>query len=638
MSAPEELVGTVDAATALALAHGRADLVARLGRTRDRFTDDRVRVLVIGEFKQGKSQLVNALVRAAVCPVDDDIATSVPTVVRYSETPGVTLVTEVPPERPGPDGEPVPPTVTRRSVPIEELAEHVAESGNPGNRAGLSQVEVGLPAKLLAQGLELVDTPGVGGLGSIRATATLAALPGADAVLLVSDAAQEYTAAELEFLSHAVRLCPNLACVLTKVDLYPEWRRIKDLNKAHLAAAGIDAPVLPVSSVLRWLALERNDNALNVESGFPALAELLNEIVDDADAVTRRAVANTVLGVTEQLAGTVSSELAAAENPENADRLLAELREAKARVVALRDRSARWQQTLSDGVTDLSADIDYDLRDRMREIVRNAEDEIEILGDPAVVWVEFAPWVSEQVAAATSANFVWAHERSRWLAQQVATHFAEEGRLNLPELELASGSQLLADIRPMILTAEDDPGIGEQTLTAVRGGYIGTLMFGMFSTVAGMALLNPFSVGAGVLLGQRSVRDEKKRLLTRRQTDAKNAVRRYADDVIFHVGKDSRDLLKDVTRQLRDHFTSMAIELETSLKESARLAEESARADSSDRQERIARLRDASAAITAVQRSAKALRPARKVTMTKQVSGDASAASFAVSGVPVVSR
>jgi len=71
----------IEAASALTTARNRLDLTARLAATRDRLADDRVRVLVIGEFKQGKSQLVNALVRARVCPVDDDIATSVPTAV-----------------------------------------------------------------------------------------------------------------------------------------------------------------------------------------------------------------------------------------------------------------------------------------------------------------------------------------------------------------------------------------------------------------------------------------------------------------------------------------------------------------------------------------------------------------------------
>ncbi|HEX3829859.1 MAG TPA: dynamin family protein [Sporichthyaceae bacterium] len=605
MSAPEAVVATVQAALDLANACGRADLAARLRKAAEGLADDRVRVLVIGEFKQGKSQLVNALVRARICPVDDDIATSVPTAVSWAQVPTAALVKEKP--RTADRAEGAAPEFERTEVTLEELAAHVSESGNPGNREGLSHVEVALPATLLAGGLELVDTPGVGGLGSVRATTTLAALPGADAVLLVSAAAQEYTAAELEFCKHAVKLCPNLTGVLTKIDLYPEWRKIYALNSEHLAAAGVGAQVIPVSSALRWHALERNDNELNVESGFPVLATLLTQIVENADLLTRRAAANTVLRVTEQLSAACSAELGVAEHPETVDAIIRGLAEAKVRITALRDRSARWQQTLADGAADLSSDIDYDLRDRLREIGRAAEEEIDSLGDPAVVWVEFAPWVEERVAAAASANFVWTHERARWLATQVAEHFAEDGQLALPDLELVTGSSMLEEIRPMTLATQDEPNIGDKALTAVRGGYIGTLMFGMFSTVAGLAMLNPFSVGAGLLLGGRTLRDERKRMLTKRQAEAKAAVRRYTDDVIFHVGKDSRDLLRRLQRQLRDHFTGVAAELETSLAEAMRTAEAAARADAAQRDQRVTELRAVLARIGQVEAAAVAL-------------------------------
>lgn len=604
MPAPEAVIQTVDEALRLVTARGRTDLAARLRKTKDRLADDRVRVLVIGEFKQGKSQLVNALVRARVCPVDDDIATSVPTAVYYAEQPVVTLVKEEPGADPDDEARPI--RVERTEASLEDLARFVSEMGNPANREGLSHVEVGLPTPLLQSGLELVDTPGVGGLGSVRATATLAALPGADAVLLVSDAAQEYTGAELEFLKHAVRLCPNVACVLTKIDLYPEWRRIYELNLGHLAKAGIAAQLIPVSSVLRWHALDRNDNELNIESGFPVLATMLTNTVGQAELLVRRAVANTVGGVIDQLSRGLTSELGVQEHPETVESTVSDLRAAKERMTALRDRSARWQQTLSDGVADLAADIDYDLRDRMRDIQRNAEEEIDVLGDPAVVWVEFGPWVEEQVAAATSANFVWANERARFLAIQVAEHFAEDGQLSLPDLDVGHGGSMQA-VRPMYLTDEGDPGLGEQALIAVRGGYIGTLMFGMFSTFAGMALLNPFSIGAGLLLGGRTLREEKKRLLQRRQAEAKNAVRRYTDDVTFHVGKDSRDMLRRVQRQLRDHFTEVATELETSLQESLRTAEAGARTNTKDREARIAELKRELAGIAALQQQARNL-------------------------------
>ena len=50
---------------------------------------------------------------------------------------------------------------------------------------------------------------------------TLAALSTAHAVLLVSDASQEYTEPEVQFLRHALRVSPNVAAVLSKTDIYP---------------------------------------------------------------------------------------------------------------------------------------------------------------------------------------------------------------------------------------------------------------------------------------------------------------------------------------------------------------------------------------------------------------------------------
>ena len=153
---------------------------------------------------------------------------------------------------------------------MDELAQYVSEAGNPGNKAMLSYAEVGLPRKLLEGGLVLVDTPGVGGLGSAHGAATMSALPSADAVLLVSDAAQEYTGPELEFLGAAMKLCPNVACVVTKTDLYPHWRRIMELDRGHLDAAGIRADTFPVSSTLRLHAAKTQDAELMDESGFRA--------------------------------------------------------------------------------------------------------------------------------------------------------------------------------------------------------------------------------------------------------------------------------------------------------------------------------------------------------------------------------
>jgi hypothetical protein len=582
-------VRAVDLALSTIAPYGRPDLEARLRQTRARLLDDRIRVLVVGEFKQGKSMLVNALVSAPVCPVYDDVATAVPTVVQFAEEPVLTVVRQ----HDGADG-PVEQRTTRSDVPLPELSEavaaHVAESHNPGNRQKVHHVEVGVPRHLLQAGLEIVDTPGVGGLNSVHGAATMSALPTADAVLLVSDASQEYTAPELEFLSRAVRLCPNVACVLTKTDLYPEWRRIAELDRGHLRTAGVDAELIAVSSQVRWQAVTTGDLDLNAESGFAELEEyLVRRVLGQADLLSRRSTVHDVLAVTDQICDSLRAERAARSDPARAQEIVRELTGAQGRAAALKERSARWQHTLNDGVTDLNADIDHDLRDRMREVTRLAEEEIDGGGDPTRTWEQLTTWVQQQVASAASANFVWATERARWLARQVATHFDDQREAVLPALR-TEASAALGAVREMKVREGESFSFGQQALTGLRGGYIGVLMFGFIGTIVGLSLLNPFSIGAGLLLGGKTISDERRRVVTRRQAEAKTVVRRYVDDVTFQVGKDSRDMLRGVQRDLRDHFTDLAEQLTRSLKESLTATERSATASKEDRVRRIAEI------------------------------------------------
>ena len=582
-----DAVELVELAVKATTAYQRPDLAARLRATRERLADPVVRVLVVGEFKQGKSQLVNSLVAAQVCPVDDDIATAVPTLVRYAESPTVTLVREAD----AVSGEVAPPE--RTEVPLAELATYVSEAGNPGNTQRLSYAEVGIPSKLLADGLALVDTPGVGGLGSVHGSATMASLASADAVVLVSDASQEYTKPELDFLAAAMKLCPNVLGVLTKTDLYPHWRRIAEIDRGHLGAARISAELIPVSSTLRLAALRSTDKELNAESGFPTLLTYLREqVLGRADQLDRRSTSHDVLGVCEQLTTTMRAELTAQQNPEQVEELVAELERAKARAVQLKDRTARWQITLNDGVTDLGADIEYDLRNRLRQISREAETLVDD-SDPAEVWDQFAEWVHKEVAAATSANFIWADERAHWLAQQVAEHFADDGAALLPELRLDPGTGRAAQVTAMERPIAETLSVGEMALSGMRGGYMGGLMFFMpLTLIPGLAIAAPFAAaGAAVVLGRKQLRDEKKRSLERRKAEAKATVRKHVDEVQFQVGTDSRDMLRRVQRALRDHFMTVAEELHTSMTESVTAAQGALRSTEAERTTRIGDLK-----------------------------------------------
>lgn len=598
-AAIQQALAIVDLGVQASTAYKRPDLVDRLRGSRRRLADPSFHVFVVGEFKQGKSSLVNALLNAPVCPVDDDIATSAPTAVRYGEAPAaaVLLKPETADARSVDDDDG--PEPLREVIPIDQVAQYVTEQANADNEKRVLSVEVSLPRKLLADGIVIVDTPGVGGLGSAHNAATMGALPMADAVVFVSDSSQEFTAPELEFLQQARQMCPNIVCVMTKVDFYPAWRKIRDINKGHLERRGIKARVIPVSSALRIHALRHNDRELNQESGFPALVSYLqSEIAANAEAITVDNAKADVVAVTELLEAQFRSEREALADPERARALVANLTEVKERAGRLRSGVAKWQQTLTDGIQDLQADVDHDLRNRIRQITKQADESIENT-DPVEAWDEFQAWLYRRVAEDVVHSYTFLHNRARELVLRVGDHFGEDGDSIAVNLAIMNPNQVLSGVRASTELDLQKLGVGTQGMMALRGGYGGMLMFGMLGRMAGLAMLNPATIVLGVFMGRQAMRSEKDRALNQRRSQCRQAHRKYTDEVSFVVGKDSRDTLRRIQRQLRDTFAARAEELHRSTSEALTAAQNAVKSDEATRQ---ARLKDVDAELTRISR------------------------------------
>jgi hypothetical protein len=263
---------------------------------------------------------------------------------------------------------------------------------------------------------------------------------------------------------------------------------------------------------------------------------------------------------------------------------------------------------MNDGITDLTSDIEYDFRDRVKGIIREAETILDS-GDPAELWEQFEEWLTQRTVAAVGDNFVWAHDRSEWLAGQVAECFAESGACGVPDVLISDTTGVLDPV-PVLTRVQDDPiRLGSKILIGMRGSYGGVLMFGLLTGAMGMALLNPFSLGAGVLLGVKSYRDDKKGRVARRRAESKIIVRRQLDDVTFHVNKQSKDRLRLVQRTLRDHFGEIAEELHRSLSDSVDAAQRAARTSAADRDQRIVELRNQLLQLENIERQTAALQP-----------------------------
>jgi hypothetical protein len=476
----------------------------------------------------------------------------------------------------------------RLPIPVDQATGRGGEAGT---------TEVHLPRKLLAAGLVLIDTPAVGNLYQLRAQNTFAALSGADAVLLASDATQELSPTELELLAQVRRLCPTIMLVLTKIDLVPRWRHVAERNKARLAEAGVHAAVVPVSSALRLRAAQSDDAAMNVESGFPELIERLRTDVLTAGTApaTRHNFATMTGTAIAELVGQLNKELAVRADGSDSP-AVADLRAVQERMADLRRRSTRWQTLLADELADMVADLEYDLRDRTRKILREVDKAFDE-ADPVKSWDTFEAWLGDTLTEAAEINFAWLVERSWWIADKVTEIFPER-RDGVPSSLIPDNSELDAGDPEMPRLDKFTPG--QRIFTGLRGSYGGVLMFGLITSLAGLPLINPISLGAGVVLGGKSVGEEGESRLKRRQAAAKSAAQRHVDDFFLRFSKDCKDAARRIQRGLRDHFTALAEEIQQGLADEAAAAQRTAQVEATRRERRNQELRHALAKLTAL--------------------------------------
>ncbi len=211
-----------------------------------------LRMVALGQFKRGKSTLVNALLGVPLLPVGVAPVTSVATIVRWAPEPHLVVHHD--------DG-------TAQDATLDRLKDFVVEARNPGNALGVRLVEVGYPASLLEDGLVLVDTPGIGSTDRSATERAYGFLPSVDAGLVVLSPDPPVGEAEAAYLRELAALTPHLLFVLNKIDRHPEseWREALSFNRQVLAEvlerAPEDVEILPVSA---RRALDHDDGSMDL--------------------------------------------------------------------------------------------------------------------------------------------------------------------------------------------------------------------------------------------------------------------------------------------------------------------------------------------------------------------------------------
>jgi GTP-binding protein EngB required for normal cell division len=262
----------------------------------ERVDEGRFFVACVGQFKRGKSTLLNALVGEPVLPTGVVPVTSAITLLRYGSRGARVRFDDGREER----------------VPIETLAEFVTEEANPENRKRVRAVEVSLPSPLLSHGMCLVDTPGLGSASEGNAAVTREFVPHVDAALVVIGADPPVSGEEVALVEAVARNVRHLIVVLNKADRITARERDEGVRFAEqVLAARLHRPVgriyeasaherLATGAATRdWAKLSRTLEALAGTEGADLVQaaeargaarlarELLAEISDRRDALTR---------------------------------------------------------------------------------------------------------------------------------------------------------------------------------------------------------------------------------------------------------------------------------------------------------------------------------------------------------------
>jgi GTP-binding protein EngB required for normal cell division len=272
-----------------------------LAELADRLLERRLRVLVAGEAKRGKSTLVNALLGRPVLPSGVTPVTALATVVRHGPDEGVIAMFT--------DGR-------TESHPLSALDDLVTERGNPGNRRGLTSVTVTVDAPVLDRGLELVDTPGTGSVYAHNTAEADLALETMDAAVFVLTADPPVSATERDLMSRVARLSVTMFVVLNKADYllakalpggHPDGlagqcrseltEALEFTESVAVEAAGRPVRLYPMSARA----------ALSV-TGDPGFAEFAADFASYLDAGRAADVRRSVAGHAERLARSLLDE------------------------------------------------------------------------------------------------------------------------------------------------------------------------------------------------------------------------------------------------------------------------------------------------------------------------------------------
>jgi ribosome biogenesis GTPase A len=225
-----------------------------------KLAEDHFTLAVLGQFKRGKSSLMNAVLGQELLPTGILPLTSALTILRYGPRERLIVYRK--------DG------LFPEEAPVSALPEFVTEKGNPSNEKGVIKAYLEVPLPFLRRGLEFVDTPGVG--SAIKSSTVIAYdfLPSCDAVIFVTSVESPFSTIEIDLLREIRHYIRKIFFVVNKIDLVGEGARKEVvrfmINSLTDATRELDIHVYPLSAFQGLKAKQEGNLEAYARSGLEA--------------------------------------------------------------------------------------------------------------------------------------------------------------------------------------------------------------------------------------------------------------------------------------------------------------------------------------------------------------------------------
>jgi GTPase Era involved in 16S rRNA processing len=246
-------------------------------------------LVVVGQFKRGKTSLINALLGADILPVAVVPLTSIVTIMIYGEALRIKVFFS--------DG-----SVTE--IKSESLSQYVTEKGNPKNIKDVSEVIITYPSPYLKDGVRLIDTPGVGSIYQHNTDVAYQYLPKSDAALFLLSVDQPMSKSEIDFLKDVKEYSNKIFFLLNKADYLNET----DLKESIAFSKGVleevmraEVRIFPVSAKLALEGKFNNSEDTVRKSRLPQFSQVLSFfLIEEKGKVLIISAANNLLRLISQ--------------------------------------------------------------------------------------------------------------------------------------------------------------------------------------------------------------------------------------------------------------------------------------------------------------------------------------------------